>query len=416
MDDKDLNNIVDTEYQHITNDENTNNLSNDFDYFNNNLGTGNVEPEHPRKKNRFKGFGKRLISLVLIVALSATAGTISSVLTFKYLQKSSGTTPSTTTTQQGAVNFAQVKSSTEALSIPEIVNKVKPAVVAISTKIQSTYGEAEGLGTGFIFSEDGYILTNYHVIESSEQITVTFSDNTTAKAKVVNYDRSLDLAVVKIQGDVKIPGVVELGDSSSLQVGESVVAIGNPLGKELANTVTSGIISAVNRQITVSDNTQQTYLQTDAAINSGNSGGPLLNAYGQVIGINSAKISGSDSSGQNASVEGIGFAIPINVAKDKIGDLTKQIIKLGIYTRDITKDLAQQYNLPVGVYVSQVQEFSAAEKAGLKPGDVITEINGTKVTSVTDIDGIKNKSKAGDVLTMTVTRDNKSITIKLTLE
>lgn len=435
MDDKNLDNIVDTEYTHVTNDENINSLSNDFDYYNNNLNNEISDPEHENytnfnnnnfnnttpKKHKFimpKGLGKKILSISLVVIISATTGVVSSVATFKYLQKnsngSSTSTPSTTT-QQGAVKFAPVKSSTEALSIPEIVNKVKPAVVAISTKIQSPFGEGEGLGTGFIFSEDGYILTNYHVISSSDQISIMFSDNTTAKAKIVNYDKNLDLAVIKIQGDVKVPGIVELGDSSTLQVGESVVAIGNPLGKELSNTVTSGIVSAVNRKIKAEDNTEQTYLQTDAAINSGNSGGPLLNAYGQVIGINSAKISGGESSG-NASVEGIGFAIPINVAKDKISDLTKQILKLGIYTKEITKDIADQYDLPIGVYVQQVQDFSAAEKAGLRPGDVITSINGTKITTVNDIDAIKNKSKAGDVLNITVKRDNKDVTIKLTLE
>lgn len=424
MDDKDLNNIVDTEYTHVTNDENVNNLSNDFDYFNNNnsaqttpfeSSTSINNDNFKRRKFDVKKFGKKLLSLALIIAVSATTGVVSSVVTYKYLQKNSSTT-STNTSQQGAVNFAQVKSSNEPLSIPEIVNKVKPAVVAISTKIQSNFGEGEGLGTGFIFSEDGYILTNYHVISSSDQISIMFSDNTTAKAKIVNYDKNLDLAVIKIQGDVKVPGIVELGDSSALQVGESVVAIGNPLGKELSNTVTSGIISAVNRKITAADKSEQTYLQTDAAINSGNSGGPLLNVYGQVIGINSAKISGGDSTGENASVEGIGFAIPINIAKDKISDLTKQILKLGIYTKDVTKDLAERYNLPVGVYIQQVQDFSAAEKAGLRPGDVITEINGTKISNVKDVDEIKNKSKAGDVLNITVRRDNKDITIKLTLE
>lgn len=424
MDDKDLNNIVDTEYTHVTNDENINNLSNDFDYFNNNnskqtssfeSSTSINNDNFKRRKFDVKKFGKKLLSLALIIAVSATTGVVSSVVTYKYLQKNSSTT-STNTAQQGAVNFAQVKSSNEPLSIPEIVNKVKPAVVAISTKIQSNFGEGEGLGTGFIFSEDGYILTNYHVISSSDQISIMFSDNTTAKAKIVNYDKNLDLAVIKIQGDVKVPGLVELGDSSALQVGESVVAIGNPLGKELSNTVTSGIISAVNRKIKAQDGSEQTYLQTDAAINSGNSGGPLLNVYGQVIGINSAKISGGDSTGENASVEGIGFAIPINIAKDKISDLTKQILKLGIYTKDVTKDLAERYNLPVGVYIQQVQDFSAAEKAGLRPGDVITEINGTKISNVKDVDEIKNKSKAGDVLNITVRRDNKDITIKLTLE
>ena len=403
MDNKDLDNIVDTDYTHVTKDENINNQSNDFDYFDNNPSSQTTQLENSaninddnfkRRKFNVKKFGKKLLSFALIIVVSATTGVVSSVVTYKYLQKNSSTTPATTT-QQGSVNFAQVKSSSEPLSIPEIVSKVKPAVVAISTKIQSNFGEGEGLGTGFIFSADGYILTNYHVISSSDQISIMFSDNTTAKAKIVNYDKNLDLAVIKIQGDVKVPGIVELGDSSSLQVGESVVAIGNPLGKELSNTVTSGIISAVNRKIKAQDGSEQTYLQTDAAINSGNSGGPLLNVYGQVIGINSAKISGGDSTGENASVEGIGFAIPINIAKDKISDLTKQILKLGIYTRDVTKDLADQYNLPVGVYIQQVQEFSAAEKAGLRPGDVITEINGTKVSSVKDVDSIKNKSKAG---------------------
>lgn len=439
MDDKNLNNIIDTDYTPITNDEHkfthvSDNSSSQFDEQKidhldeqlNNLGhfDNGVVPPPPENRNnkkhkfsgkKFKGFGRKFLSFILIVIVAAASGTASSIATYKYLQKNSSTKSSTTTTQNGAVSFATV-SSTQALTIPEIVSKVKTAVVSISTKIQSSFGTAgEGLGTGFIFSEDGYILTNYHVIEQADQITITFYDNTTAQAKLVNYDQNLDLAVIKIQGDVKVPGVVELGDSSSLQVGESVIAIGNPLGKELSNTVTSGIISAVNRKITSSDGTEQTYLQTDAAINSGNSGGPLLNASGQVIGINSAKIS-SGSSTENASVEGIGFAIPINIAKDKISDLTKQLLKLGIYTKDVTKEIAAQYNLPIGVYIQQIQEFSAAEKAGLKPGDVITQINGTTVSTTAEINTLKNKCNAGDVLTITVKRNNTDVTIKLTLE
>ncbi|XKS12232.1 S1C family serine protease [Clostridium ljungdahlii] len=258
-----------------------------------------------------------------------------------------------------------------------------------------------------IINEDGYILTNYHVIESAEKVSVIFNNKKEATAKVVNYDAGLDLAIIKVTTNEKMPAVAELGDSKNLQVGDSVVAIGNPLGKELLGTVTTGVISATSRDIKVGDNTQ-TYLQTDAAINPGNSGGALVNSAGQVIGINSAKIGGS-------GVEGIGFAIPIDTVKPKLSGLLKPILKLGIAGRDINSQLSQAYNVPEGVYVAEVQEFSAAERCGLKVGDVIQKFDGKSVKSISEINDIKATHKSGDTVEVVVNRNGSKKTLNLTL-
>ncbi|HAK43539.1 MAG TPA: serine protease, partial [Clostridium sp.] len=275
------------------------------------------------------------------------------------------------------------------INIPEIVSKVSPAVVGVSTTSVATnvfgfnMGEQEGIGSGFIFSEDGYVLTNYHVVKNASQVKVIFSTGQEVSAKVVNYQEDADLAVVKITDDVKMPGIVELGDSDSLQAGEQVIAIGNPLGKEYLGSVTTGIISAVNRGVALTKGGEKMNLiQTDTAINPGNSGGPLINSKGQVIGINTAKIEAS-------GVEGIGFAIPINDATEKLDTLVKQKVKFGVGVRDITEDLSKQFNLPEGVYIQTVEDFSMAQKGGLQPGDVITKVGGKAVKTVEEL----NKEK-----------------------
>lgn len=306
-----------------------------------------------------------------------------------------------------------ISSTVNGLGITDIVKKVGPAVVGISTyQDSSLYAE----GTGIIFSEDGYIVTNYHVVSAGNKYTATLSNNTTVNAKVVNYDAALDLAVLKITDNVKVPGVAEFGDSDKLQVGELAIAIGDPLGHQLSNSVTTGVISALNRQLdsasgVQSQNTRtqipsQTYIQTDAAINEGNSGGPLINGLGQVIGINSSKIGGS-------GVEGLGFAIPINVVKDKIQDLLKPMLMLGISSTDITARISSRYNLPVGVYVQDVTSSSVADKAGLKTGDVITKFDGTKVGTIDEINSLKSKHKAGDIVKIEITRNGEVITLNL---
>jgi serine protease Do len=229
-------------------------------------------------------------------------------------------------------------------------------------------------------------------------------------AKVINYNAKLDLAIIKVTEKVKMPAVAELGNSSQMQVGDPVVAIGNPLGMELYGTVTTGVISAMNRKIQSSEggNVTETYIQTDAAINPGNSGGALVNNLGQVIGINAAKIGGN-------GVEGIGFAIPIDIVKPQLKSLLKPVLKIGILARDITPDLSKQYNIPQGVYIVQVQEFSAAEKAGLQAGDVIEKFDGKVVKSVNDINNIKAEHKAGDKVQIVINRNGSNKTLTLTL-
>lgn len=304
------------------------------------------------------------------------------------------------------------------LSVVEIAKKVGPTVVGINTKTQgvSIFGrvqEAEGSGSGIILTSDGYIVTNNHVIENANKITVVLSDGKEYDAKLTGADSRTDLAVLKIEGN-NFP-YATLGNSSELQVGELAVAIGNPLGNELAGTVTGGYISALNRSIIVDDK-KFNLIQTDAAINPGNSGGALVNNYGEVIGINSVKMAAS-------GVEGIGFAIPIDEAKPIIEDLkTSGYVTgrpvIGIGGRNVTKQDSVYYNIPIGIYVSQISPYSAAERAGIQIGDVITEFNGEKVTTVEELNEKKEAFKVGDTITLTYIRDGETrkADLKLTEE
>ena len=281
------------------------------------------------------------------------------------------------------------------LTIAQIAQKVGPAVVGVSTRSVAGidwFGNeqiAEGIGSGMILNEEGYVLTNQHVIDGAKDVKVIFNNGKEVQAKVVNSDASHDIAIVKITEDVKMPGVVELGNSSTLQVGETAVAIGNPLGKEFLGSVTSGIVSAVNRKLGDKD---ISYIQTDAAINSGNSGGPLVNSQGQVIGINTAKI---DRNGA-VSVDGMGFAIPIDSVKDKIGELSKPVPMLGIAGRSVDKATAKEKGLVEGVFVAEVQDFSGAQLAGIKVGDIIVKFDGKTVKTIEEINKIKSKHAIGD--------------------
>ena len=369
------------------------------------------------KKNK-GGMRNRIVSYVLVGAIcSILAGTASGLVTMNIMKNSNAiNTPKATSTTVSTNEKAKLitTNSTEILSIPAIVKKVSSSVVAISTKSSSVSGRfggqatpTEGVGTGIIFSEDGYILTNYHVVSGAQNITVLLIDGKEVSAKVVNYDAAADVAVIKLDGNIKVPGVAEFGDSDMLEVGESVVAIGNPLGKEFVGSVTAGVVSAINRQVSI-DNKDLKFIQTDAAINPGNSGGPLVNSKGQVIGINSAKI------GQEG-VEGLGFAIPINTVNPKMDSLIKPILKIGISCRDITEEISKEYNIPVGVYVSEIQEFSAAEKAGIMPGDIIVQFGGQKVKTVEELNKIKATHKASDVVKVELVRNGKTVKLDLTL-
>jgi serine protease Do len=316
-----------------------------------------------------------------------------------------------TVTSKGNLGYLADTSTTD-LSIVDIAKKVGPAVVGITVTTSgytdqfgfSTQG-TEGQGSGIIFSEDGYIVTNYHVIENAKTIVVTLNNNKEVKAKLVNYDADNDLAVIKITDKTDIPGVAEFGDSDKLQAGELAVAIGNPLGKELLGSVTAGVISAVNRVIEV-EGKKYTLVQTDAAINPGNSGGALVNSKGQVIGINSAKMGGD-------GLEGLGFAIPINMVKPKIADLTKPLLKIGISGIEITKELGAQHNLPVGIYIKDVTSFSAAERAGIQAGDVVVKFDGEEVKTVSDINKLKAKHKIGDTVKIELVRNGETKTVEL---
>ena len=270
--------------------------------------------------------------------------------------------------------------------------------------------ETEGIGSGFIINEEGYILTNYHVIKGAKEVTVTLSDGNEVKARIVNYDENRDVAMLKISDDsVKVPAVVELGNSDALKPGEQVIAIGTPLSKEFNQTVTSGIVSAVNRSVETSSGVQVNLIQTDAAINPGNSGGPLVNTKGEVVGINNMKIA-SDS------VEGIGFSIPINEIKDRIESLSKPILNLGISVREINEELSKQYNMDEGLYIVQVTEFSPAEKAGLQGGDLIVKFDGQRIKTFDELKAIRDTKEEGDIVSVEVVRNGENKTFNVQLE
>jgi serine protease Do len=390
--------------------------NNDFKEINN-----YTEINDEKVKNNKGGMRKRIVSYILVGAICSTLGGIGSgIVTMNLMKRTNNNTtttaPKATTTKSNGDSKASLitTNSTENLSVPEIVKKVSSSVVAISTKTSSSAtgmggnsAQQEGVGTGMIFSKDGYILTNYHVIQGAKTIKVMLSDGKEVSAKVVNFDAAADVAVIKLPDNTVVPGIAEFGDSDMLEVGESVVAIGNPLGKELIGSVTTGIVSAVNRQVSIEDKNLK-FIQTDAAINPGNSGGPLVNSKGQVIGINTAKI------GQEG-VEGLGFAIPINTVNPKMDALIKQVLTIGISCRDITEEMSKQYKIPVGIYVSQIQEFSAAEKAGIRASDIITKLDGKAVKTVEELNEIKGTHKAGDIVKVELTRNEKIITLDLTL-
>ena len=327
-------------------------------------------------------------------------------------------TPSSTS-QISLVNYSETGIGVAQKVLPSVVGiKVEYSVSSIFYKSSSNTATAEG--SGVIISEDGYILTNNHIINSSSsssyyevgkanKITVyLYNDETEYEGTIVGTDEQTDLAVIKI--DKTGLTAAELGDSDSVQVGEFAMAIGNPLGMQ--SSVSSGTISAVNRSVT-SDNVTYKLIQTDAAINSGNSGGALVNSQGQVIGINTLKMSGS-------GIEGMGFAIPINSTKDIYSQLIQyNKVKrpyIGISGRDLDAETAKANNLVEGVYVLSVEEFSAAEKAGIKNGDVITQIDGKDIKTMDELNEIKNSHSIGDEITLKISRSGKEKEIKLTLQ
>jgi serine protease Do len=298
----------------------------------------------------------------------------------------------------------------ELLTTTQAIAKVKPSVVGIVSNVVSNGMSGTSTGTGIIMTEDGYIITNAHVIEGATSTKVVFEDQSEETATIIGSDSKSDLAVLKINKTGLT--AAEFGSSDDLQVGESVVAIGNPLGLELYGTAVDGIISATNREVTIEDRVM-TLIQTTAPINEGNSGGPLINMYGQVIGINSAKISGT-------GVEGISFAIPISHAKPIIDDLiqngyVKDRPLIGISGSDVSQQMSQFYDIPQGVLVDSVTSGGPAEAAGIRSGDIIVKVDGVVVQSMSELNAQKDKHKAGDTVELTVYRDGKTYTTKVTM-
>ncbi len=293
------------------------------------------------------------------------------------------------------------------------------SVVAISAEVQTiSFGGQSGKGTasgsGFIITEDGYVVTNYHVVERAVSVSVIMSGGEEYEAKIVGFDSANDVAVLKIEAE-NLPAVV-LGSSDELAIGDMVVAIGNPLGA-LTATLTVGYVSGKNREVTT-DSTIINMIQTDAAINSGNSGGPLFNMYGEVVGITSAKYSGTTSSG--ASIEGISFAIPIDDVMSIIGDLRDfgyvTGAYLGVTVKNTDASAASLYGMPTGAYVVTIEDGGSADRAGLQPKDIIIKLGDYDVSTVLELTRTLRRFKAGDTTSITVIRSGERITMDITLD
>ena len=295
------------------------------------------------------------------------------------------------------------------------VNSVVGITTELTTNIFGQEAVAASSGSGFILSEDGYIITNCHVIEGADSIKVSLFNGDEFPAELVGSDRNFDIAVLKIEA--KGLPAVKVGNSDNLKVGEEVVAIGNPLG-ELTFTMTNGILSALDREINT-DGTPQNMLQTNAAINSGNSGGPLFDMDGNVIGVTTAKYSGSTSTG--TTIEGLGFAIPINDALKVAYDLAqygyvKDQAYLGVSVKTVDMETAAYYGLPVGPRVESVNPGSCAEKAGIKVGDIVVKFNGVEVENNPSLLSALKKCKAGDVVNVTLFRAGSEVEVTVTLD
>ena len=373
-------------------------------------------PAQPKKHHR--GIG-RVVALILSCAvISAACGFGGAILA------QNGSRTGKTTVQQSnrtatTVNVKKVDGQT-LMSPAEVYASTVNSVVsincsAVSTNIFGQQTESASSGSGFIYTADGYIVTNQHVIANASSINVTLYNGDTYPATLVGSDSDYDVAVLKI--DAKDLPAVTLGNSTDVNVGDNVMAIGNPLG-ELTFSMSSGIVSCVNRAINV-EGTPFNMIQVDASINPGNSGGPLMNLYGEVVGIVSAKY----SSYADTTVEGLGFAIPINDVQSIISDIIENgsvtdKAYMAITAGTMTQQMAAQYkiNATEGVFVYSVEDGGAGDKAGLKLGDVITKLNDTQITSMEDLSAAKKGFKAGDTVTLTVLRDGQEITTQLTFD
>ena len=381
---------------------------------------------------------RRLLALTAAIALAASA----SVVSFAMADEGKGK----------HFSIVEAASEADALSIPEIAQKCRTSVVAIETETTVVYNDYDssyyspfggmfgfpgygygyprgnqreykqsGAGSGIILSEDGYILTNNHVISGADKINVFVmpekegDEEKTYEATLIGSSESHDVAVLKI--DAKGLNAATFGDSDQLEIGELAVAIGNPMGN-VHGSVTAGIISATEQELTIDDVTINA-IQTDAAINPGNSGGALFDSYGNVIGLVYAKTA-------SVNIEGMGYAIPVNDIKELVTTMINDPesveaqtkgsqIMLGITIIEVSEEMSKQYSMPMGVYIREVSEFSAAERAGLSKGDIITAFAGEKVTTADDLNTIKAKQTSGDTVPVTIDRNGREMTLEIVI-
>lgn len=308
------------------------------------------------------------------------------------------------------IGFPALAEQEDTLTLREIYIKCSPSVVSITSESRS----GNSSGSGVIFSEDGYVVTNYHVIENGESYTVLLADERSQPARLVGSDPASDLAVLQVNATDLTPA--EFGDSDEVYVGDAVAAIGDPLGVEFRGTMTNGIVSAINRNVNVNGRTMN-LIQTNAALNSGNSGGPLINSCGQVIGINTIKIGAFTDS---AGVEGLGFAIPSAVVKDIVSQILNQGYVsgrpfLGITGERLSVFYQRYYRLPAGLYVTAVAEGSSAVNVGIVPGDILISIDGTSIRTQNELDTALYNYAAGDQMDIVIYRSGYTMQATLTL-
>ena len=374
------------------------------------------QPEPPRKKEKKPMTAGKVIALALCCSLlGGILGGISVGISMG--TRKTNTTVITQGDRENTVIDINTVDTSKVMTPAEVyavnVNSTVGITTTVTTNFWGFQTTTPASGSGFILTEDGYILTNHHVIEDSNDITVSFYDGTSAEAALIGYDVSNDIAVLKVEATGLSPVVI--GDSANMNVGDSVVAIGNPLG-ELTFSLTAGAVSALSREVTTSNGITMDLIQTDCAINSGNSGGALFNLYGEVVGITNAKYSSNSSS--EASIDNIGFAIPVNHIKDLIASIIEKgyIAKpsVGISVVDVSAE-TQSYGLPQGAAIKQVVEDSPAQKAGLQVNDIVTHVNEEAVSGSSQLVKLVGEASVGDTLKFTVYRQGETLQIDVTV-
>ena len=376
------------------------------------------KPHTPKNKKHSRGLALGLCGVAAACLLFAGGAVVGNMEFGGNANSDSGTSASASDSaptlqinskpESDSSNSSDNYDTADGMAGEDIYKKVNPSVVSVI----STTAEGTGSGSGVIMSKDGYIITNNHVVDGAQSVSVQLSDGTSLDAEIIGTDEQTDLAVIKVTPTSDLTAA-EFGDSDELEPGEYAYAIGSPGGVQFANTITGGRISAINRDLTVNDRVM-TLIQTDASINNGNSGGALINKYGQVVGITSAKLSGNAFG--SATVEGMGFAIPINTAKDIVDELIQNGYVSGRPSIGITGQNVESADGKVsGVQVYSIDSRAKAASEGLQVGDVITAVDGTPTPDMDKVNELKQDKKAGDKLTLSVYRISTGKTLNITI-